>query len=64
MAGLSWQESVIVLVLLAQWVAVALGTYTLVRRVIRSRVRSREQSERVQAAGIPGVHNESSIPVG
>ena len=65
MAGLSWQESVIVLVLLTQWVTVALGIYALVRQVIRSRARSREQSERVQsAAGIPGVHNESNIPVG
>ena len=65
MAGLSWQEIVIVLVLLAQWVAVALGIYALVRQVIRSRARSLEQSERVQtAAGIPEGHNESNIPVG
>jgi hypothetical protein len=65
MAGLSWQELVIVLVMLVPWVVGALGIYALVRRVIRSRARSWEHSERVQAAeAIPGVHNESNISVG
>ena len=65
MAGLSWQELVIALVLLAPWVAVTLGIFALVRRVIRSWARSWGQSERVQAAPvIPEGHNESSIPVG